>query len=150
MKLKPILGLQLKDPQIVELLNAFDTDVVYSFDRFFENQPDRYIATATTEGLEFHFDERQRLVTIFVYVRGNSDFSPHDPSGLDLDRFNTIEDARVFATKNDLAHKLNTHSTNVPDWLRIDYPDYSIHYGFGAEGLSIITLMDPKVVPGAP
>lgn len=149
MKLKPILGLQLKDPQIVELLGAFDIDVVYSFDRLFENQPDRYIATAFSEGLEFQFDEQQRLVTIFVYLRGNSDFNPHDRSDLDLELFSTIEDAREFVTKNELPHKLNTQNPKLPVWLRIDYPDCSVHYQFGAEGLGMITLMDPKVVPGA-
>ena len=149
MKLKPLLGLQLKDPQIVELLDVFDVDVVYSFDRDFENQPDRYSASAFSEGLELQFDERQRLVTIFVYVRGYGDFKPHDCLGLDLERFSTIEDACEFVTKNDLPHKLNIQNPKVPVWIRIDYPDCSVHYQFGAEGLGMITLMDPKTVPGA-
>lgn len=149
MNLKPLLGLELKDAAIIELLQVYDVDVIYSFDRLFENQADEYWASAKSEGLEFRFDENQRLATLFVYVRGNDEYSPRDISDSDIEIFNTPAEVIEFVNKHDLSHATNLSKPNIPHWVRIDYPDISVHYGFGKTDLGRITLMLPSSVPGA-
>ena len=149
MNLRPLLGQQLKDPNIIELLKLFDVDVVYSFDRDFEGQPDRYYASINAEGLELRFDEEQYLATIFVYVRGNDTFSPRELTSSDIEVFGNPSEAVEFAQKHGFPHKANLSNPTVPIWVRIDEPEQSIHYQFGADGLSMVTLMVPSAVPGA-
>ena len=147
--LRPLLGQQLKDPGIIELLELFDADVIYSFDRVFEGQPDRYYASIAAEGLEFRFDENQRLATIFVYVQGNDIFSARDLTSSDIAVFGDANEVIEFAQKNGLPYKANLDNPNVPTWVRVDEPKLSIHYQFGADNLGMVTLMLPSAVPGA-
>ncbi|NYF20784.1 hypothetical protein HDC36_002245 [Xanthomonas sp. JAI131] len=47
-----LLGKSLKDEEIIDILEQFDVDVVYSFDRIHENTPDVYWAAIKSAGFQ--------------------------------------------------------------------------------------------------
>ena len=147
MKLVELLGAGLKDPNIVEMLELHDIDVVYDFDRLYEGQPDVYWAALRSEGLLFKFGHEQSLQTIFVYVHGADGYTPCDLTRYEVDDFVSIEDAKHFAKNEGLRVNSRDLRPNGPHWIRIDFGDYSVHYEFGDADLTRITLMIAEVVP---
>lgn len=53
------------DDSIVELLEHFDIDVDYDFDRTHEEMEDVYWAASQQNGFQFRFDETQKLDVVF-------------------------------------------------------------------------------------
>ena len=70
----------MKSDDVIDLLERFDMDVIYRFDRTHEGTPDEYSASAPAEGFELRFDEHQVLDTIFCYIQARGRFSPIDAS----------------------------------------------------------------------
>ena len=65
MTLIEYIGRNLKDDEVVDLLENHDMEVIYSFDRLRENSPDEYTSAAREGGFELSFDPEQMLRTIF-------------------------------------------------------------------------------------
>ncbi|MDJ0941640.1 MAG: hypothetical protein QNJ00_17885 [Woeseiaceae bacterium] len=148
MKLSSLLGSHLKDPAIVEILEHYEADVVYDFDRLVEGQPDVYWAACRPGGFLLKFDEDQVLTTVFLYVRGDDEYSPCSPVDcFGVQGFDSVEDAGFFAKKKGLDAVSRHLGPNGPKWIRIDMGDYSAHYEFGDAGLDMVTLMLARAVP---
>ena len=147
LELIPKIGRNLKDPAIIEILDRFDVSVVYDFDRDFENQPDKYWAHLYSEGLLFRFDESQRLDTVFVYLQPTDQFQANPGTLLDFERFENIAHARTYARQNGLPYTQNRDKPGVPTWIRIEHPTCYVHYQFGDNVLSLVTIMAPGSAP---
>jgi hypothetical protein len=80
MKLLPLLDLNMKSDEVIEVLEHFDLKVVYDFDRLHENTDDLYWASAHQAGFELRFNQRQVLDTVFLYVLPRGEFMRIDPS----------------------------------------------------------------------
>ncbi len=149
MDLIPLLGRKLKEPSVIELLDHYDIRVLYDFDRHFENQPDAYWAESEENGFIFRFDENQFLTTIFVYTQPTRNFNRCSLEPFDFELFDDFDAVRSFVDRNELRHSLNADNPNVPQWLRIEFESYFVHYQFNDSGLSQVTLMLPRTAPGS-
>ena len=147
MNLIPLIGRNLKDPEIIDLLEHFEASVVYDFDRHFENMPDRYWAHLYDEGLLLRFDEAQLLDTIFVYLTPVEGFSPNSGDSLDFPLFRNKAAARAFAKENQLPFTQNRDTPDVPLWIRIEQQSCFVHYQFSGDGLTMVTLMSRSSAP---
>ena len=144
MDLIPLLGAKLKDDAIIELLELWDCDVIYDFDRLHENTPDQYWASAKSAGLQLRFDEDQVLQCVFVHVAPShgDDFSAADLYSTDIPSLSSTEDVVAYAESN----RLQTTSgrgvlfDQVRDWVRIGYGNHSIHYEFRNGSLGLVTI----------
>ena len=61
MQFLPLLGRQLKDNDVIDILEGFEMEIVYDFDRLHEGQPDKYWASAKQAGFQLGFDADQSL-----------------------------------------------------------------------------------------
>lgn len=142
MNFLPLLRKPLKSDEIIDMLEHWDVDVIYSFDRDHENLPDEYYAPIPQEGFQLVFDDKQWLRTVFVHLISTDGFQPADLSDSDLE---------VFPSKTDVAAHATTHSIRISegraelfgverDWIRLDFDDHSIHYEFRHGQLGMITI----------
>ena len=139
LKLNGLLDLALKSDEIVEVLESFDLDVVYDFDRLNEGTADAYWVAAHEAGFQLRFDERQVLKTVFVYAKPRDGFSEVDPSIVGVPFYPTFHDAqRAF----EVAGVKFTFGTPSHPWIKGQLAEYSAHYEFNIGGeLTLITLM---------
>lgn len=149
MSLPDLLNLQLKDPEIIELLEMTDSRVIYDFDRRGEGTPDKYHVSIPEQDLELVFDESQMLVTIFIDYPPGAREDPDVDEGFPVHR--TLADALAQAKEEDVPFSQG-HSNLFgveAHWLRMDRPEYSIHYEYGDKGRTLrkVTLMTPDVAP---
>ena len=68
MQLLPLLGRQLKDDDVIAILEGFEMEVVYDFDRLHEGQPDKYWASSEPAGFQLGFDAGQTLYICFLHI----------------------------------------------------------------------------------
>jgi hypothetical protein len=66
MKHLDLLGTELKSDFLCDLFETYDVEVVYEYDRTHEGLGDEYRAELPELGLQFVFDEKQILKTVFV------------------------------------------------------------------------------------
>ena len=146
MQIAPLLNANLKGQSLVELLELWDCDVVYDYDRLHENTPDAYWAALHELGVHFKFDERQVVSTIFLYVRGDDNFSPFDLSSSDIEQFESIAAVETFAQHNKLRSNTGTAEFlgETRDWIKLNLDGYSTHYEFRGGTLSLVTLSVEK------
>ncbi len=149
MNLLDLLGLNLKDPRIIDVLEHLDVPVIYEFDRLFEGQPDHYTVEAGSAGLELRFDQDQRLITIFIILEPIHGFTPYPADRLSFETFSSFEAARAYATENSLAFSQYREGAGIPQWIRIERETHFTHYQFSDSGVSRITLMLPDTAPGS-
>lgn len=144
----PLLGKALKSPEIIALLETNDIEVVYDFDRCYENIPDQYWATSHDLGMQISFDENQILKTIFIFVVPEDDFSPANILDSDIHVFDSKHTVRGFAEANSIAttEGKTTFLGIESDWIRFDYPDYRIHYEFCGGELKKVSLTIPEKI----
>ena len=147
MNLIPLLGRNLKNPEIIEILSHFDIRVEYNFDRHFENEPDSYWAESVEHGFALRFDENQRLVTVFVYLQPSTGISRCTLGPFDFDTFDCFDDVREHVERSGLPHSMNAGKPGIPQWLRIEHETHFVHYEFNDEGLRLVTLMLPETAP---
>ncbi len=147
MDLIPLLGLQLKDPRIIEILEMASADVVYDFDRLFEGLPDKYWASINESGLQLRFNSEQKLDTIFITITRkvtdayfNSEI-PWFESPEEAQRYNLPPIAGRTTGGGDL---FGTPTR----WVRLEFPSYHIHYEFRPLTLAMVTLS--SVLPDRP
>lgn len=137
-----LLGSQLKSDSIIELLDIWECDVVYDFDRLHENMPDKYWVTAESEGAQFCFNEDQILVCIFLYVVAVDGFSPVGLGATDVPVLESPDDVSAFAKKQGINMSAGEGELfgQTREWGRLEWGNRSIHYEFREGVLSLVTL----------
>ena len=142
MDLIPLLGLQLKDPCIIEILELASADVVYDFDRLFEGLSDKYWATINGFGLQFGFDAEQRLKTIFISVIPEVSDAYFNSQ---LPRFASPEQAvkHVFPAQEGMIAGGGDLFGTPTRWVRFQFSAIHIHYEFRPDTLALVTLSHP-------
>ena len=142
MNFVPLLNASLKSDEVLELLDSWDCDVVYDFDRTQENIPDQYWVKAEEQGVQMRFDGKQLLKTVFLYVVESDGISAIDLSTTDIPSFSSLSDIRTHAK----AHGINTSEGQedflgeLRDWIRLELDTHHIHYEFRSGLLSLATL----------
>jgi hypothetical protein len=138
----PMLGKELKSDELLDLLETYDIEVIYDFDRTHENIPDQYWATAHELGMQLRFDEHQVLRTIFLSLTQEGGFTPTDLRQSDIQLFESKQEVRNFAAENGIATSEGETEFfgSKHDWIRLDYSGHSVHYDFGGGPLRKVTL----------
>nr|CAP48488.1 putative integron gene cassette protein [uncultured bacterium] len=146
MKHLDLLGTPIKSEFLFDLLETYDVQVVYEYDRTHENLPDQYHGEIPDLGLQFVFDENQILRTLFVTPVEITTFNP----------FEDDERVRMFASKSEA--RQHAKDNDVPtsegeadfmgehrDWIRFECVSYSVHYEYVDSALKMITLQTTNV-----
>lgn len=133
-----LLGKQLKDDELLELLERHDMKVIYSFDRLHENQPDTYWAAAKEAGFQLRFNAQRELDVIFCYLAEGEGFTPIDPAIIGMPIHESPDQVRSAAAA--LGFPIKEGLWKGSSMIRIDEPGRHLSYQFGEGGLERITL----------
>jgi hypothetical protein len=127
MNLCSLIGLSLKSDEVIEVLEDYELEVVYDFDRLHENTDDLYWASCRDAGFELRFNERQILDVIFMYVVPRDGFQPIDPAVTGVKLFGSSAAARA-----EFAEKVVpwVESKAADRWIKGTFQDHTIHYEF--------------------
>lgn len=138
----PLLGKQLKDDAVVEVLEYHDIEVIYEFDRLHENLPDEYWAAAKSDGFLLNFDADQTLQVIFLYASSIEEFSPVDRNDCDIQFFPSLSEVELYAAQRGVrSTKGKRELLEIwRDWVRLEYERYSVHYEFRNGELALVTI----------
>lgn len=143
LKFTNLLGSRLKDDDVIEVLEHYDINVIYDFDRTHENMEDVYWAASTDGGFQFRFNEDQVLDTVFLYVTAREGFSIISREEIDVPVFDTFDDAEQECSSKGLPFK-QSQGTPGSDgykwWIKIDFGVYTVHYQFKQGSLLMVTL----------
>ena len=142
MKFIPMLRQHLKSAEMLDLLETYDMEVIYEFDRTHENMPDEYWTKCLELGLQLVFDADQNLKTIFVNLTDADGFTPTDLADTDVLRFSLKKDAASYALQEGVAtSEGRAEFLGVErDWIRLEYEGYSIHYEYRQGSLALVTV----------
>jgi hypothetical protein len=145
MKHCELLGKQLKDPLVIDVLECGDLDVIYGFDRLYENQPDEYWVSAQDDGIQMHFDEHQVLDTLYFHIEPEDDFSSCDQGSMGLPVFGSRESAKAFAESSALPFQQGELDFLgiFREWIKIDFGTHLHHSEFRGATLHQVTAMLP-------
>lgn len=132
MKYIDLLGKHLKSGEVIDVLECDDLDVIYSFDRLHENQPDEYWVPSKAEGIQMRFNEDQILDTLFFYIEADEGFSPCDPDTLGVPIFGSRASARDYASQSGLSvTEGEVDFLGVfRKWIKIDFGSHLHHSEF--------------------
>lgn len=143
MKYIDLLGHPLKDPNVIDVLETGDLEVIYSFDRLNENQPDAYWVESRDEGVQMRFDEDQILDTLFFYIEPDEGFSRCAQTTMGIPVFNTLQAAKQHAESS--GHPSQEGETDFlgihRKWIKIDFGDFLHHSEFQDSRLHRVTAM---------
>lgn len=143
MRFATLLGAHLKSDEVIAILEQFEIDVTYDFDRLHECAEDRYWAGSKERGFLFRFSQAQLLDTIFLYMRPREGYAAIDRTELDVPIYDSFEDAEAAAV---LGGTPFVHSATIPGnperwWIKLNMGSWTIHYQYTKEGhLRGITL----------
>lgn len=142
MKHLDLLETELKSDFLCDLFETYDVQVVYEYDRTNENLPDAYHAEVLDLGLQFVFDDRQVLRTLFLEPVHVTTFNPFDGDDERIRRFPSKSEAFRFAQENGLriSEGAAEFMDEKKDWIRFESDTYSIHYEYVDSELRKITL----------
>ena len=132
-----LLGKQLKDDDLIDLLELHDVDVVYAFDRLHENTPDIYWASLHSVGVLLRFNEHQVLSTIFCYVVARDGFNAVATDAIGVPVYESFQLAEQACQSNAVAYE----ASPTKAWLKVLAHDHHAHYEFSEGALSLVTLM---------
>lgn len=138
MDFEALLGRQLKDDDIIEILEEEDMEVIYIFDRTHEGEEDQYSAEAKEAGLEFRFDQNQRLEVIFLYAAAREDGGPIALDEADFPVYTSFDEAKKGFSQAGISFK---ESPGKSSWIRGEFENCSRHYEFHDNALYLVTLM---------
>lgn len=146
MKAIDILGLPLKSHEVIDLLEAWEVDVTYDFDRCFENMPDTYWASSKENGILLRFDTEQRLSTIYAYQKKIEGYEPSDPDFIGVTIFASIDAVKAYGEKNGItiSEGGGTFFGNELEWIRLDKEEMQTRYEFRQNELVEVTLNKPE------
>ena len=137
MDLESLLGRQLKDDEVVEVLDAQDMQVVYDFDRSHENLEDVYWAAAQASGFQFRFDQDQKLDVVFLYIEASEGFRPIARDEVSIPLYESFDEAKQGFTRVGIPFK---ESPGEKWWVRGDFGSNTRHYQFRDDALFRVTL----------
>jgi hypothetical protein len=140
-----ILGESLKNAFLIDLFEIYDVDVIYEYDRTYENIEDEYRAEIPEMGLGFIFDSSQRLTTLFMKIVEHSGYNPFEGDDPRKVSFSSAPGAMRYAKEKsiDAVHqeaKTDSFFGDVPEWVKFNFQSYSIHYQFSDYGVHLVTL----------
>jgi len=93
MKYLDLLGKKLKSDDVIDVLENDELEVIHSFDRLHENQPDQYWVESKAQGIQFRFNEAQTLDTLFFYIQPDEGFLSCELSSLGVPIFDSPDSA---------------------------------------------------------
>jgi hypothetical protein len=141
MNLVSYLSRELKDDEVIELLEHYDMKVIYEFDRLHENTADAYSSSAKDAGFEFRFNEHQVLETIWCYVKERHGFTAVDVGILGVPCYSSFAEAVNSVEASRL--RLTKPPSGSEAWIRLEDEKMWRHYEFLNEELALVTLMLP-------
>jgi hypothetical protein len=146
MQLLPLLGQHLKDDDVIDVLEGFEMEVVYDFDRLHEGQPDKYWASAKQAGFQLGFDADQSLDVCFLYITPSDGFAAFSEGDSDIPIFATATEVQSFGESEGL--QLSKGSAEfmgiARDWVRLGFTTHSVHYEYHEGRLALITVARAK------
>ncbi len=131
------IGDFLKSEAVIELLDLYDTNVIYRFDRMHEGEDDSYSASNEELGLEMKFDKAQKLIVIWIKSVNSAEIK----KWIQWNNFPSMADVENWAKKNNFGVRIGDN------WIRADSKMVCYHYSFDSSGLSMVTLMDKNIAP---
>jgi len=144
MKFSQLLGNQLKDDSITELLEHYDIDVTYDFDRTNEGMEDVYWAASRENGFQFRFNEAQQLDVVFLYLVPLEGFTPIPFGEIDVPIYDSFSAAKSAFTKEGLNFVISPSDDPNDDWyqrwIKATRGSCTTHYEFEDKKLRMITL----------
>jgi hypothetical protein len=132
----------LTSNDVIDLLECFDLDVVYNFDRLHEGTSDSYSVSSHVEGFELRFDEHKILETIWCYITPRGDFQAIDADCIGVQIPDSLTDARRHAKGTGFPFK-DDGEEGSSAYVRIDEPERWVHYEFHKGHLTLVTIMRP-------
>lgn len=132
----------MRSRDVVDLLERFDLDVIYNFDRLEEGEPDTYTVRAAAEGFELRFDEKQRLEVIWCHVLDSDSFAPIDTDCIGVFIPDSMADAKRHAASTGHPVRIS-EGVGTSGFVRVDAPDKWVHYEFQDGELRMVTIMRP-------
>ena len=141
MQFLQLLGRQLKDDSIMEILELHDIDVIYEFDRCHEGIEDIYWAEFRKDGFLFRFNESQKLVVVYLYITANEGFTPISNSKIDVPVYDSFIVAKSAFEKEGLEYKEGSIDNSSQTWIKSSHSSHESHYEFKDKKLQKITLM---------
>lgn len=138
MQFLPLLGQKLKDDDVIDVLEGFEMEVVYDFDRLHEGQPDRYWASAKPAGFQLGFDADQSLNVCHFYITPGDGFAAFPPDDSDIPLFTNAAEVQSFGESHGL--QVSQGSADfmgiARDWVRLGFATHSVHYEYhGGRGV---------------
>lgn len=143
MNFAALLGMKLKEDDVIDVLEVHDMTVIYEFDRTHENIGDFYWSTSQSDGFQFRFDKDQVLDVIFLYITANEGFEPIDCSTLDFRIYNTFDEAKNSFDAEGIPYQQsagNVGSSTYKWWIKGDFGSYTRHYQYKNDSLLMVTL----------
>jgi hypothetical protein len=138
MDLCSLVGLNLKSDEIIEVLDDYELEVAYDFDRLHENTEDVYWASSRNAGFQLRFNERQVLDVIFMYLTPRDSFQPIDPAVTGVKLFRSFAAARTEFVEKVVPW---VESKTAGHWIKGTFQDHTIHYEFGEDhSLQLVTV----------
>ena len=150
MKLVDYLGKDLKSDEMIDLLQAHDLEVIYSFDRFHEGSPDEYNITDAAAGFQMRLDENQKVRTVFCYMGAEGGISAVDREIIGVPILNSISDVRRASDTMECEFSSNEGIEflgRVLSWAKLTFGARAWHYEFEGGALRKITLMENWSAP---
>ena len=146
MKAIDLIGLPLKSSEIIDLLDDWEMEVTYDFDRCFENMPDTYWSASKENGILLRFDENQELSTIYAYQKETDGYTPVDSNFVGAKLFENIEEVRAFGEENEIPFTEGGGSFlgNDIQWIKLNEGTHLTHYEFRPHELNVITIQKPE------
>jgi len=137
-----LLNAPLKSQFLCDLFETYDVVVSYEYDRTHENMPDEYHAEIPDLGLQFIFDGKQKLRTLFIRPVAVESYDPLGPLAASVELFPLKTDAASHAAAKAIPTTAGQSDFmgEDRDWIRFEYPEHSIHYEFIDSELGLITL----------
>ena len=126
----------------MDLLEDWDADVIYDFDRDHEGEPDAYRASGRGAGVELVFDEHQTLTTVFLHAVASGDYASADLASTDIAVFESKVQAAAHAAAHgiEMAEGQATLGGTQRDWIRFEADTHTVHYEFRDGVLGLVTL----------
>ncbi|MGY5798064.1 hypothetical protein [Rheinheimera faecalis] len=148
MQFTNLLGKQLKDDEVIEILERYDIDVIYNFDRTHEGMEDVYWAASKENGFQFRFNESQKLDVIFLYMVACEGFTPISREEVGVPIYESFIEAKSGFETNNLDY-IKSPSEDPENawyqrWIKVSEGAYNRHYEFKDGKLRMITLSLPQ------
>ena len=138
-----LIGSHLKSNEIIEILELYDLDIVYDFDRLYEGSPDVFHVSAFGQGFELTFNEAQELETVFLYILPRDSYSSFPADAMPVTAYISTEEAKEEFKFSGV--KYNESPKEIPEypglaWIRGEFEGYTTHYQFNDRALEMVTI----------